>query len=294
MAWGRQIELVVEDPNAVPGSGVLISDLHIEFEVERSLTLAENTAKFLIYNAKAETREKLLFEGNSLIFKAGYLDEGMSTIFAGLIWTASTSKDGPDYKTEITAVNRQSSKQSLKSVTISATYNKGTFISKVLQDIGATLGLVVNGLPNAQIPLPNGGTFVGSINNALRYVQDILANYDLAIRIDNDEMLIYKVGEASHYTVVYLNPESGLLSVKDITQPPKAEEVKKKKKAKVTYKIAGRKRLAFKSLLNPKLQVNAPVTFQTDRYSGTYIVEKLKYKGNNFGGDFFVEGEVAE
>ena len=81
MAWGRIVELSVGSE----GEGLLISDLDIDFKVIKSLTFADNYAEFRIYNAKEETRTKILKKGNNLIFKAGYEDEAVNTLFVGNI-----------------------------------------------------------------------------------------------------------------------------------------------------------------------------------------------------------------
>ena len=100
MAWGRITTLTV----GFQGSGFIVSDLDMDFEVNRSITLSENTAEFTIYNAKESTRKEVLKQGANVIFEAGYEDETVSTLFAGNITYSSSMKKGMDWVTEIKAV----------------------------------------------------------------------------------------------------------------------------------------------------------------------------------------------
>ncbi len=105
MAFNRTIELQVLSGNT---ELVSISDLHVEFDVNRTITLAENTGSFIIYNAKKSTRNEVLKEKNYLIFKAGYEDEAIGTIFMGNIDRSISEQDGPNWITTVDTKTVQS------------------------------------------------------------------------------------------------------------------------------------------------------------------------------------------
>ena len=86
MAFGRVVQLLVgkfSKGNESGGETSLdLSALDIEFEVTRSVEWFDNGAEITIYNPKPYTLNSIMNEGNSVILKAGYEDEGgAKTIF---------------------------------------------------------------------------------------------------------------------------------------------------------------------------------------------------------------------
>ena len=272
MALGRICELTVGSN----GMGLLISDLDIEFDVERSLTFAENTAKFKIYNAKEETRSEVLRQGNNLMFKVGYEDETTGLIFSGNITEANSKKVGPNWETEIFAVTGRGLEGRLISQYISLSFGPGSNLQQIIENLSRLYGFVIFGINNANIILPNGWSYVGVLGGAFRYVEEILKSNNKGIYRDNGEMVIYNKGEASKFEVVLLTNNGGLLSVEDITDEESGAVTK----------------LRFESLIIPKAQVNSSVKIMNEKYNSVFTVERLQYTGNNFGGDFKMIGEV--
>ena len=273
MAFGRVCELSVGSD----GQGLLISDLDMEFEVNRSLTFAENTATFKIYNVKEETRKNILRVGNNVLFKVGYEDEAVGLIFAGNIREASSVKRGVNRETEIFAITGRGTTGELTSQYISLSFGAGSNLQQVITNLSRLYGFVVFGLENANIRLPNGWCYVGLLGGAFRYVEEILKANNKGIYRDNDEMVIYNLGENSKFDIITLTPTGGLLYVEDITNPESDKTT----------------RLKFTSLIIPQVQVNGLVFIKNESYNSVFSVEKLHYTGNNFGGDYKMEGEVT-
>jgi hypothetical protein len=284
MAWDRLTKLSIGNQS----TGVIVSDLDIDFDVQRSITLAENTAHFNIYNAKESTRRDILVQGASIIFEAGYKDETSSSIFGGNITEVSTRKVGTDWITEIKAIAGRGSAIKLENIDVSISYSAGTVINRPIMDIAALVGLVVHGIANATVILSNGFVFAGSVNGALRYLKDVLYSFGINMYIDNYELVIHRIGTPSRFNVVLLSYTGGLLTIEDITESQTQADTSISKREDI------KKRLKFTSLLISQLQINSPVTFRTENVSATYILEKIRFHGNNYGGDFNCEGEVVE
>jgi hypothetical protein len=282
MAWDRVTELSIGET----GTGLLISDLDMDFSIEKTMSPAENTAKFTIYNAKKDTVQKILKQGNNCIFKCGYKDEIVSTIFAGSIVQSIHSKQGVDTKCDIVAIGK-SSRIELRRQNISISYGPETLLSKPLRDIAALLGIVLHGESNAAIRLPNGWCYVGAVNGAIRYVNQILVTNGCSMYVDNDELVVYKKGVASRFNIVYLTYTGGLLYVKDVTEAEVKDE-KGGKNPKPKPKV--KKKLEFETIMMSQLQPNAPIVFDTPNLKGNFIIEKLTFEGNNYGGKFGVKG----
>jgi len=274
MAFKRIVRLDVGEA----GEGLRISGLNLDFSIEKSRSAAQNTAKFTIYNAQESTRNKILKKGNNLVFSLGYEDETVGTVFIGNIDTSYSYHNGVDWVTEIKAYTIQAKNQKLETIPINYSYTAGTPIVRAINQISVVSGLVVNGLTNAAaITLPNGWVYTGTLMGALRYIRGVLEFNELSFFIDNSEIVIYKKGEASIFKTVLLTYTGGLQSIENIT---KAEE--------------DEKRVKFTSLIIPSCRVGSVVTARNTPQDGTYIVDKINLDGNNYGGDFRLEGEAVK
>ena len=214
MAFNRQMELIIGYGNI----GVQVSDLEMTFDIQRSITFSENTATFTITNANEQTRNMIAQEKNNVTFKAGYVDEGIGTLFIGQVTEASSEKNDANWITTIKASAIQSTNKPLEYTTLALSYKPGSLLSTILLEIGTTMGVFVAGAENANITLPNGLVYAGTVKGALEYCLAILKDNNKGVYIDNNEMVIYNVGvKDSRYSVVYLDFDS----VKDF-----AKEVK--------------------------------------------------------------------
>lgn len=266
------------------GTGLVVSDLDIEFNIDRSNTISENTAEFIIYNAKESTRKEILRKENNIIFDYGYDDESsMGTLFVGNINTSKSRQEGADWITTIISESSQSKDKPLTNNNISFSYAEDTLLSRPLQDIANRLGIAVFGLDNANINLANGFTFAGSTRGALKECQQRLKSHDVALYIDNNTLVIYNIdNRSSRFSPVFLDYDSGLLRLDDITEQDKQS-------------AKNPKRISFESLIIPKLQPNGLIIIQnTNKLEGTYLIEKLNFAGDNFGGENMCTGEAIQ
>ena len=65
--------------------GYLIDGLDYEFDITQSTDYYKDSATFTIYNPNDETAQEIMTRGCSVIFRAGYSDEDMATIFLVLL-----------------------------------------------------------------------------------------------------------------------------------------------------------------------------------------------------------------
>lgn len=273
MAFNRIVELQA----GYNGTGLLISQLDIDFRVEKTSDLASNSAQFTIFNAKESTRKGTLKKGNNIIFKTGYSDEAVGVLFVGNIITSTSEKPGNTWITKIKASSIVSKDKSLSVIPVALSYNPNVSISKPLNVLSQLGGLLVSGITNVEnIKMPNGWVYAGTFGGALRYIKSILDSYSIGMYIDNNEIVIYKIGEASRYKTILLSYTGGLLNIKDIT---KTDEKKK--------------RVEFTTLMLPQIRVNGIVSFKGTSHDGSYIVDKFTAEGNNYGGNFGIKGEAT-
>jgi hypothetical protein len=270
---------VVELSIGSDGTGLLISDLDIDFDVERTVTVGQQSARFTVYNAKEETRREILRRGRNVIFRAGYEDEGIGALFIGSITDAESRKSGGDWITEISASALRGQETALDRVTVSLSYAPKTRLSQPLNDLASALGLAIFGSENARFALPNGFAFAGSARKALDYCEALLRAEGASLYVDNSEIVVYRIGgTVSRFSSLILTYRSGLLSAEDITE---AEE-------------SDKRRIRFETILIPKLLPNSVMTVRSPRVEGNFIVEKVQFQGDNYGGDFRASGEASE
>ena len=288
MAFKRLITVKV-GPQPGPGEtfpqGVLISDLNLAFEITRSIEQSSNECALTIYNAKRNTISNMLKEGNNIRVEAGYEDEGTGVIFVGNIISSNTSLTGINRVTNIKAGGIQRSTATLSYVTISMSYSANTVLAKPIKELAAALNLAPFGAEIATNVLPNGFVFCGAAKGAFYQLRKVLKNYGLGMFIDNDVLIIHRIGKQdSRFKFAYLDKDSGLLGASE-----KSEEFRKGDT--LEYK----RRIEYSCILNPSLVPNGLVTISGESVKGVFVNEKIKHKGDNFGGEFSTTGEaVAE
>lgn len=279
MAYKRVVSLEVVNNNT---QLVTLNNLDFEFNVDRSITLGNNTAEIVVYNMKTETRNNVLKTGNNIILKAGYEDEGgVLSIFFGTIHTVNTVKQETEWITTIQAIDIGSNKQPLIYEPVSYSYIANSPLVQVISDVVSILGIPVFGLENVTQVLSNGFVHVGSINSLLKEIEKKLKNDDLGLYFDNSQMIIYRIGvQESKFGLVFVSNYTGLIgSVENITDENSQD---------------GKKRIRFRSLLNGKIQPNTLIQLTSNTDNGLFFVEKVSHFGDTFGGSFFSDVECAE
>lgn len=291
MAWNRGVELSIGTDG---GQGLLISGLNIDFSIQKSVKGNLNTATFNIYNASSDTITKILKAGNNVIFKAGYEDEkNINKIFVGTIITSKTHKSGIDKVTEVVAVDIGGNKKRFETAIVSVSYKEDTTLDSVINDLASELSIPVAGIDNISgLKLSNGIVFACSVNNALNQLQKILAANLVGLYFDNNELVLYKLGNAdSRFSVVKITPKSGLVGTVELItdDSSKDDQIEAGDSEKDT-----KKRIKFTSLLNSKLIPNSAISIESDALNGSFIIENVEHKGTNYGGDFISIVEAVE
>jgi hypothetical protein len=277
MAFLRKVELTIG-----PGqTGVLISDLHLTFNVERSVTAEYNTAQFTIYNAKEQTRNQILIVGANVVLKAGYEDEGIGIIFIGTVTKSVSYQSGSEWITELEAQDIGNNKQGIEYGTVKLSFAANTPLLSVISQLATLLNVPVTGIENITTILSNGFVYSGNITNLIKRIKGILSQDDLEFYFDQSEMIIYKkYSKVSRFGVVRVATNNGLLAPPTTIIDENEQD--------------GKKRIAFQSLLNFRLRPSAVVNLQSETISGAFIIEKIRFNGDNLGNQFFAEVECVE
>lgn len=262
---------------------IRISDLDMTFNIERNTNVQNNSATFSIYNASDETISNILQPKNNIVLRAGYEDENnLGIIFSGIITGVVSKKDGLSTVIEISATDLGNDLNNVLLSKISLSYKAGTQLSTVVNDVAGSINVPIAGIANiAGIELKNGFSFVGSVNWAIKKIRKIAITNNIGVYFDLGEFVIYKIGQQdSRFGIVRVTEKSGLIGeISDITDDKEKEP---------------KNRIAFASLLNPKIRPNTVINVLTPKKNGAYIVEKVVFSGGTLGNDFLVNVECVE
>lgn len=323
MAWGRQVSLKIGSDPKDPTKALEFSDLHIDFDITRSISFSDNSAEFKIYNANEQTRNQVLVEGANLVFEAGYEDIGTGSLFMGNIVKAVSVKAGVDWITHIQAVSTRAADEPLKTTPVVLSYSTTATLGEALADIADLLGLVLTGGEQvSDIQFINGFVHTGAVRGALAAYNKVLNSYGYGLFVDNNELVVFNRTGSSTYKAIYLDYDCGLLQAEDKADPHDeelkvqaqkariAKATQKKTQSKDTEKARAstdktvakaratiaeiqRRRVSFKALIHPKARPNGLVTIKTEFVDGTFLMEALRFTGTNYTEEFYMEGEAS-
>lgn len=328
MAFGRVVQLLVgkfDKGNESGGETALdLSGLDIEFDVTRSVEWYDNGAEITIYNPSPDTLNTIMNEGNSVILKAGYEDQGgAKTIFAGQIAYVSPRRDGRDIVLEINCVQARGNFYQLARLHMAVSFPKNKKIRECLQEMCDYAQIVLRAGAGAVLdegidfPFRSCGTFNAVVREFYDYEEHQFGK--TIIYLDNNELIVMDRDKALDIEDVYLDHESGLLECRverdeglnkvNFGDDPNYFFLSKKEgdvepKKRPSKEIDRIKKVRGRCLMNaamvPNCFVQIDSTDKNDSYSGSiavkgrYIVTDCNYRGGNTVGDFTVEFTAQE
>ncbi|MGK0743594.1 hypothetical protein ACSFCX_03830 [Yokenella regensburgei] len=98
MAWGRVFQITI---NCTTGETITITDGECDFSCVRDNDPQPNEADLTLWGITAETQNSIAVSGSTISVAAGYLDEGLLTLFQGELISAVTVKPAEVYGLKI-------------------------------------------------------------------------------------------------------------------------------------------------------------------------------------------------
>ena len=260
----------------------VIRDLHMSFDILATRDSKPNTAKIMVYNLSEATRNLFSRDTQGIEFWAGYGDE-LGMIFRGS-WDEDTSifkhyKDGPSWVTELETGDGL---KEFQQTYFDKSYSQGAQISTILKDVANAMGLPVALDFITPATLNAGAVYSGKAKDVL---DDLSNEYGFDWSIQHGSVEVVELGGTvfAETTAVLLSPDTGIvgrpvvdkdgLKVKTLMfaniKPTRLIQVNP---ATVATNL-GNKEDAIKSGIKPNV-------------NGLYRVDRIRYYGNNFGGDF--------
>ena len=304
--------------------GYLVDDLDYEFDITCSTEYYKDNATFTIYNPNDETMQEIMTRGCAVIFKAGYTDEDMATIFVGQIAMAYPEDDGPETrKLVLVCKSQRGAEYPLQRTYITAVVEEGKTYYDVMKTIADYVGVALTGAEKLKKHrLESAYLINGNIRSEFKKFQRRkLAKLGGHMIISNNEMIYYE-NDKVEFSTVYLNYDTGLIKatpVRDETFQSTEDAfndnreyylglknwnqlTKDEKEELQKPPVLPKNEVDFECILHPGLHVLTPVYIDARKRKddsvsviGEFYIKELHYTGGNFAGtQYNVQGRAWE
>lgn len=243
-----------------------VTDLRIEFEIEKTSENTYNTATVKVFNLSKKSRSIVNQSSPTkpmiVQLEVGYYkNSNLSVLFTGNAPKCFSTVIPPNTITEFVS---QDGQYELSNATLDKSYSEGAALQTVLNDVIAATGLKTGYMPtNIDDKFQNGICVSGSCK---KHLDTLTQKAGLEYSIQDKEIQIKKANLTVGGTILLLTPETGL-----IRSPIKREQG-----------------IEFTSLIIPKyLNPGKSVKIESRDFKGTFVIRKSIFKGCNLDGDWY-------
>lgn len=266
--------------------------LRIEFDIDKDLTQQTNKSAISIYNLSETTRKKLEVDDLICELQVGYAEDiGLRRIFLGAVTYATTRREGSSKVTELELSDGQIA---IRDTVVSLGYAAGVSGGKIINDVAAQMGLVVQIATDIEFSsYPAGFSFVGMGKDCL---DKVMSASGATWSIQNNVLQAIMNGGSTNMRALVFAPNSGLIGsperiIKAVKRPDQEAKKKRKVKKEKYKKVAGWK---IKTLLAPTVNPGDLVRVESSTVTGWFKVETMKHVGDTHGREWLSEMELIE
>src|SRR5574344_2101231 len=196
-----------------------VSALRLDARCVRSRVFDNNELEATIHNASEDTIAKFLKRGTNVALYAGYEDEGEpGLMYQGNIIDSKTYRAGTDTLTVVRSVALRSLTRPFTCTPVCLAFRPGATAVDVIDSIGAFLGLVPIGKEMASdVKFESGWNYVGPVSGAMKRLGQDLRTKGLGLYVDLAELVVFRYGGDSEYSIAFISPDTGLLHLENTT-----------------------------------------------------------------------------
>jgi len=293
MLFDRQYRLLVGKKDQ--SKGIEITDLRIQFDIEKTAKKNPNNSSIKIYNLSKSTRSEIEKPDTRCLLYAGYReDAGPMLIFNGNVTFAWTKYDGPDVITEFELGDGA---REIRDSTISIGYGRDVKSGTVINDIARQMGLPLTMPSNVpERTWQNGLSYYGSARGLL---DKVTKGTGLEWSIQNNNLQVIQKGMVTTRQGIVISADSGMINSPERERASKDGTVKvedKDSKKKVKAKKADQKYDGWnvKTLLLPQLNPGDRVKLEARDVTGIFRVQEVKHTGDSHEGDWQSELKLID
>jgi hypothetical protein len=196
------------------GTARVITELRINFEVQKFIFNRANTAIIRLYNTSQQTRALLQTKYTKIILEVGY-GTNLKVLFTGDIRNVFQKRQNVDAILEVYAADGE---VALLNTTFNKTYEPEITMDQIVEEIatsfGKAIGTIVGGPTAADKVL--GFSISGSSKQALN---ELAQEYDFNWNIENDTLNIVGDSEAIFKNeIVNINSGTGMIGSPTLTE----------------------------------------------------------------------------
>lgn len=285
--WKRHAQVVI----GKAGSGLLVENLRVHFEVSKTVESAPNVAVIKIFNLSPINEAKIKNEFDEVLLNAGY-EGALRLVFRGNIKHVYRYRDKSDYITEIEAGDGD---KDFRSATMNETLAAGTTNAQLV-DRAVGSFKTTGGTTKGAVQINDRARLRGKVisGNTRDVLHDVARESGANWSIQDGQLVIVKANGVLPDEAIVITADTGMLGAPEIND----------------------KGIAVKCLLNPQLRVNGAIKLdnngikakrqkaqalgkkQEDQKEpvrldpdGIYKVLKITHKGDTRGQDWVSEVE---
>lgn len=276
----RQYKRVAEVLVGAGGSGVLIRDLRVTFEVVKTSDATPNSANIKVYNLSPANQVKIKKEFTDVLLSVGYQDN-VRLVFRGNIRHAYTYREGNDIITEIDAGDGD---RDFREATMNETLAAGTTDKQLVERAAGSMTAGTKlGYSDAEEKARTRGKVL--TGNTRHILTKIAAGADASWSIQDGVLQMVRVGGVLPGEAIVLNNETGLLTAPKLT----ADGVETNSLLNPELKINGKLKISNRDV-DQRLPGGSsdkdskpPPTLAAD---GFYKIIKVQHTGDTHGKDW--------
>jgi len=242
-----------------------ITDLRVQFRVDRSLTKSPNTCDVTITNLAENTRVDLETKPLLVTVNAGYDDE-LKLLYEGDLRFGMTKQAGPNWETLLQLGDGDCMHRWAR---VNRSYAPGTTVRTVLRDACRSMGYELpknlESDPVLNQVLPNGRTSHGPSRDELT---KLLAPFGYHYSIQNGVFQVLRDDQVSSTTAIPLSEHEGMIGTPEFGSPPRSG-----KPPHITVRM----------LLYPELNPGCLVQLTSRVKSGLFRLERVRHTGDTHG-----------
>lgn len=285
LLFRRLVRLVIASPSPLSDANVFranaleVTDLRVQFKIEKSLEKEPNSATIQVFNLSPTTRAALVEKGSKVALEAGYADT-LATIFVGDVRMLYHVREGTEWVTKIECGDGQ---RAFLHARIKESFAGGVPGSDVVNKLAGSLGLNVSGQLQGMLSSMQGQFLQGFTAHGptLRELDKVLTAMGFEWSIQDDTLQVLEPGGTNQIQVPELTPETGLVGA--------LEHASSEKKGGETV-IKG------KCLLRPEIIPGSRLVVRSSSQDGAIRVTRVSHTGDTAGGEWYssFEGEPIE
>lgn len=260
---------------------VEITDLRVQFSIEKQLGKDPNTCTMTITNLNQQSRAFTQTKPLHVIVSAGY-DGELHELFRGDVRYVQSARVSPDWETTFELGDGD---RAFRHAYLSRSYPAGASARTVVLDLVKAMGLTASPWLSEATELK--ATYVSGISVHGRCAAEltrILAPYKLTWSIQNGTLSVLKDGDPAPGAALPVSEQFGLVDVPTFAPPEVQSKTAKKKKSALPT-------LSLKTLLYPQITPGGRIQVTSQAANGTFVVERVTHQGDTHGDEWTTEIE---